>query len=71
MTGRWGTQPKEGARRLALVKGRAMLWRGRIVEPGESWSGKGRKKLWFLSKGGAPDFISKGRGCRRKGFFFF
>lgn len=60
MTGRWGTQPKEGARWLALVKGRAMLWRGRIVEPGESWSGKGRKKLWFLSKGGAAG-LNKGK----------
>ena len=58
MTGRWGTQPKEGARWLALVKGRAMLWRGRIVETGSGVaerdrSGEGKKRpgggLWRLS----------------------
>ena len=59
MTGRWGTQPKEGAGRLALVKGRAMLWKKENSWAGESWSSKGRRKLWFFQREGRPFWFQK------------
>jgi len=67
MTGRWGTQPKEGAGRLALVKGRAMLWRGRIVEQGSFGRAKGEGSFGFL-KGRGGRFGFKGWPLQEKGF---
>jgi len=36
-----------------------------------SGSSPGENEGFGFSKGGAADLVSKGRGCRRKGFRFF
>jgi hypothetical protein len=67
MTGRWGTQPKEGAGQLALVKGQTMLWRGRIVEQKSLGREKGEGSFGFF-KGRGDRFGFKGWRLQEKGF---